>query len=364
MRILVINAGSSSLKWSVVQLPEGALAASGSEPLPAGAEPDLSRVTPQVGALDAGAHRIVDAGRELRTTTRVDAELLARLQTLCPRDPLHLPRALAGLRATRSRWPQLPQVVCFDTAFHRSISETAGRYPLPFDWAQRFGAWRLGFHGLSVAHAVARAPELAGGPLRRLVVCHLGSGCSITAVEAGASRDTTMGFTPLEGVMMSTRSGTIDPGLLLHLLREQQLSVDALDRALQTESGLLGVSGLSADFRVVLEAADRGHARAALAYGMFVHSVRRGLGQVLMALDGLEALVFTGGIGEHSPRLRADVVAPLAWLGAKVDGPRNEAAQGDANVTGPGAPVQILVVTAREDLVMAREAQALLLAAQ
>jgi acetate kinase len=362
MRILVINAGSSSLKWSVVQLPGGDLAASGSEPLPAGAAPDLSRVTPQVGAIDAIAHRIVDAGLELRTATRVDAGLLDQLGALIARDPLHLPRALSALTATQAAWPRTPQVVCFDTDYHQSIPETAARYPLPFDWAQRFGAWRLGFHGLSVAHAVGRAPELAGAPLRRLVVCHLGSGCSLTAVEAGASRDTTMGFTPLEGVMMSTRSGTIDPGLLLHLLRERKLSVDELDHALEAESGLLGVSGLSADFRAVLQAADRGHARAALAYAMFVHSVRRGLGQVLMALDGLDGLVFTGGIGEHSSRLRAEVVAPLAWLGAKLDAAKNEAAQGDADVTGSGAGVRILVVTAREDLVMAREAEALLAA--
>jgi acetate kinase len=355
VRVLVVNTGSSSLKWSVISLSPEATLAEGNVSVVQGAEPDFAAVLARAGTPDAVAHRVVHGGLELRATVRIDAAVLRTLAGLAAIDPLHAARALAGIRAARSALPQVPQFACFDTAFHATLPEEAARYAVPFDWFERYQATRFGFHGLSVAYAVGRAPELAGTPLRRLVVCHLGSGCSITAVDHGQSRDTTMGFTPLEGVMMSTRSGSVDPGLLLHLLRERRLSVAELDRALEKESGLLGVSGVSGDFQAVLAAADAGEARAQLAYAMFVHSIRRGLGQMLGALDGLDGLVFTGGIGEHSARLRSDVCANLAWLGAVLDPARNSSVHGDADVSGSGAKVRTLVVTAREDLVMARE---------
>jgi acetate kinase len=358
MRVLVVNAGSSSLKWSAVEQPPGATLASGSAALAAGQPIDLSALAAQAPGAAAVAHRVVHGGLRFRATTRIDADVRRALEELRAINPIHAARALAGIDAAQAALPGLPHFACFDTAFHASLPEAAATYAIPRAWTEGWGLRRFGFHGLSVAHAVRRAPEVAGVPLARLVVCHLGSGCSMTAVDGGRSMDTTMGFSPLEGLVMSTRSGSVDPGLLLHVLRERGLSPAEVDRALEHDSGLLGISGVSADLREVLAAADAGDARAKLAYEVFMQSVRRGLGQMIAALQGLTAIVFTGGIGEHSARVRRDALANFGWLGIALDAERNEAAQGDADVSASDYGARIVVITAREDLTMAREVAA------
>jgi acetate kinase len=254
----------------------------------------------------------------------------------------------------------VPQVAAFDTAFHHTIPDAAALYPLPRDWTDRYKLRRYGFHGLSVSYAVRRCSELLGALPRKLVVCHLGAGCSVTAVADGRSVDTSMGFTPLEGMMMATRSGSIDPGLLLYLLNRQGMEAQALDTALNQRSGVLGVSGISADFRTVQEQVVAGSAAARLAYDMFVHSLVRTIGAMAGVLGGLDALVFTGGIGEHSATVRADVTAVLAYLGVAVDARANKGRSDDTDIAARGARVRVPVITAREDLTILADVRRLL----
>src|SRR5919202_4152538 len=258
-RVLVLNAGSSSLKWAVLDAATEAVAVQGTE---SWAEQDPMRhaavqaLLHRLPAVDAVGHRVVHGGATFRAAVVVDADVRAAIAELAVLAPLHNPAALAGIDAVAEAWPALPQVAAFDTAFHATMPDAAALYPVPWDWTQRFGLRRFGFHGLSVLYAVRRARELLGEVPRRLVVCHLGAGCSVTAVQEGRSVDTSMGFTPLEGVMMATRSGSLDPGLLLYLQQHQGVSVAALDDGLNDRSGLLGVSGVAGDLRAVLAAAD------------------------------------------------------------------------------------------------------------
>jgi len=355
LRVLALNAGSSSLKWSVVELPAGKALDSGNEEFAQGAAPELSAALARSQGVDAVAHRLVHGGSAFRQAVRIDEAVRVRLSELTAIDPLHAPRALAVLEAAQRAFPAVPHFACFDTAFHTTLPPEAFTYALPRAWNERFGLRRYGFHGLSVAHAVHRAPALARGPVARLVVCHLGSGCSLTAVEDGRSLDTTMGFTPLEGMPMATRSGSVDPGLLVHLLRDRGVSPAALDRGLERESGLAGLSGVGGDLRAVLAAAKAADAQAQLAYAVFIHGLRRALGQMLVSLDGLDALVFTGGIGEHSARVRRDALEGLGWLALALDPEKNGSARPDADISARESGPRVLVIEAREDLTMARE---------
>jgi acetate kinase len=359
MRVLVINAGSSSLKWSVVEMPSERELDGGNEPLQATQSPELTALARRVSGVDAVAHRVVTGGPDLRRTVRIDERVLSTIDATRATYPLHTPKVLAGIAAARATWPSLPHYACFDTTFHATLTDEATRYALPREWTERFGLKRYGFHGLSVAHSVRRAAQMLGRSDTKLVVCHLGSGCSITAVDSGRSVDTTMGFSPLEGVVMGTRSGTVDPGILLHLQRECGVGLKELDEALERRSGLLGLSGVSNDLREVM-AARAGNEAARQAYAVFVHSVRRNIGQVLAALGGLDALIFTGGIGEHSAEVRRDVLGPLRWLGLELDGACNESAHDDADLSSASSSRKVLLITAREDLTMAREVVALL----
>ena len=354
-RVLVLNCGSSTLKWSVLDASDESTLDGGTERwLDASAEP-VRAVLERAGEPDAVGHRIVHGGTSFRHTVRVDAAVRAGLESLVELDPLHMRRALAAVDAVGARRPSLPQFAAFDTAFHATLPEAAAGYALPFEWTERWGLRRFGFHGLSVAHSTERARALTGRTPPRLVVCHLGSGCSVTAVRDGRSIDTTMGFTPLEGLMMGTRSGSVDPGLLLHLQSRHGLGAAELREALTERSGLLGVSGVSGDLREVLAAADAGSARAALAYQRFVLSATRAIGAMVAVLGGIDVLVFTGGIGENSPRARRDLASSLRFAGAQLDDAANEAATTDRDVAGASSAVRILVVCAREDRVILRE---------
>ena len=296
----------------------------------------------------AVAHRLVHGGSRFREPVLVDDDVLDELAGLTELAPLHMTPAVEALREARAKLPDLPHVAVFDTAFHASIPDEASTYALPQRARKDWGIRRYGFHGLSVQWASEQVPA------ERLVVCHLGGGCSVTAVRAGRSIDTTMGFTPLEGVPMATRAGSVDPGALLYLLRHH-LTLDELDEVLEHESGLAGLSGVSADLRE-LQASNDPTAR--LAIEVFTYRVAAAVGAMATALGGLDALVFTAGIGENSASVRAAVCERLGFLGVELDREANASAGPDATVSS--GPVRVVVLKAREDAVAARAARALL----
>lgn len=362
--VLVLNAGSSSLKWAVLDVASEAVTAANAETWE-GTDTEryaqeLNAVLAHLPTVGAVGHRVVHGGAAFREAVVVDERVRNEIAALAELAPLHNPTALAGIDAVRRVFPYLPQVAAFDTAFHATIPDAAAVYPLPLAWTQRWSLRRFGFHGLSVQYAVRRSSELLGAVPRRMVVCHLGAGCSVTAVAEGRSVDTSMGFTPLEGLMMARRSGSVDPGLLLHLLGHRYVTVAELDEALSERSGLFGVSGVSPDLRAVTAAAGAGNSAAMLARDMFLHRLIGAVGAMVAALAGLDALVFTGGIGEHSPWVRQAVAQALGYAGVRLDGTRNASATGDADVATDGSAMRVLVVTAREDLAILGEVRRLL----
>lgn len=358
-RILVFNSGSSTLKWTLLDAKDESTLAEGVESWAVAGEArrieQIQAVLRGVPECDAVGHRIVDAGTRYHETIAVDARVRADLESLVERDPIHMRSALEGIDAVQAQLPGVPQFVAFDTAFHATLPAAAAGYALPFEWTEKWDLRRLGFHGLSVAYSSQRARELTGGVVPRLVVCHLGSGCSVSAVAEGRSVDTTMGFSPLEGLVMGTRSGSVDPGLLLHLQLQHGVTPTEMFETLTARSGLLGVSGVSADLREVLTAAGAGSSRAALAYELFVMSVRRAVGAMTSVLAGLDVLVFTGGIGENSNRVRRDVASSLSFAGAQLDEEKNRSAVPDVDIARRDSKVRILIVRAREDLIILRE---------
>ncbi len=352
-RVLVLNAGSSSLKWTVLREDRTVLA-SGNE---AWAEEALAGRADQIGAalrrapgFDLVGHRVVHGGLTFREAVVVDDHVRGELARLTDLDPEHLRLALAGVEAVAEAFPRVVQVAAFDTAFHATLPEAAAGYGLPFEWTERWGLRRFGFHGLSVAYAVERAGELLDAPASKLIVCHLGSGCSVTGVADGRSIDTTMGYSPLEGLMMATRSGSVDPGLLLRLQSRHGVGLQELRETLARRSGLLGVSGVSGDLREVLKAAEAGSSRARLAYERFVLSIRRALGGMAGALGGVEAVIFTGGIGENSARVRREAAGALAFAGLEIDEELNSRGAGDRRISRITSPIRALCIQSREDV--------------
>ena len=366
VRCLVVNAGSSTLKLSV--LDEGSLVATEDLEAPGGRPGPgaISGLIDRFGPFDVAGHRVVHGGQEFVEPVLVDDEVVRKLQALTPLAPVHQGGTLAGLAAVSEKLPHVPAVACFDTAFHASLAPPAYTYALPEAWRKKWGLRRYGFHGLSHAYASRRAAEMAGDrpekpasrPLR-VITCHLGSGSSLAAVEGGACVDTTMGFTPLEGLVMGTRSGTVDPGLVLWLAQEAGLSPGEISDQLEHASGLLGLAG-TADMREVLAAEEAGDERASLAIAVYVHRLTALVCSMAAALGGLDVLVFTGGVGEHAAPVRARAARRLDFLGVALDEGANQAAQSDADITAAGAPVRALVITAREDLEIARGARQVL----
>ncbi len=360
-RVVVVNAGSSSLK---VRLLGGDDAVLGSLDLDAwDGRPDHAELADFLATTCADAavvgHRVVHGGTVFSHAVLIDDDVLGAIGQLTDLAPLHQPRALAGIAAAQRALPCTPAVACFDTAFHAGLPAAAARYALPAAWTQRFGLRRFGFHGLSHGYAAGRAAQLLDRDLAtlRLVTCHLGAGASLAAVHGGRSVDTTMGFTPLEGLVMATRSGSVDPGLIIWLLQHGQLGLDEVAAGLEQSAGLAGLSGQSAgDIRDVQRAAARGDEAAALAIEVYLHRLRREIAAMAAAMNGLDAVVFTGGIGEHNPAIRAAAANGLQFLGISVAADRN-AATGDAVISGPDTPVPSLVVTAREDIEIARQAR-------
>jgi acetate kinase len=358
VRILVVNAGSSSLKLALLGPGDEVLDEANIDAPRAEVDEDaLGDWIARAASIDAAGHRIVHGGERFRAAVRVDDDVVAALDELTELAPLHQPKSLAALRAVGAALPGTPAVACFDTAFHATLAPAAATYAVPRAWRERWGVRRYGFHGLSHAYASRRAAEMAGAT--RIVTCHLGAGASLAAVRDGRSVDTTMGFTPLEGLVMATRSGSVDPGLLLWLLERESLEIDEMSAALEHDSGLLALAG-TADMREVLARAGAGDGEARLALDVYVHRLRAAVAAMASALGGLDALVFTGGVGERSAPVRAMAADGLGFLGVAVDAARNDAAQGDADISASGAPVTTLVVAAREDLEIARQVRAVL----
>jgi acetate kinase len=337
LAVLVVNAGSTSLKLSVV------------------GENDASELVESLTAVPVGvetvAHRVVHGGPRFREPVVIDAEVERELAALVELAPLHNAPALAALAEARRALPDVPHVAVFDTAFHATIPDFASTYAVPARWREEWGIRRFGFHGLSVQWAAEQVP------VARLVVCHLGGGCSVTAVRDGRSVDTTMGFSPLEGVPMATRSGSIDPEIVLHLLRAGKLRLEQAEHALEHESGLLGLSGSSAR---VEELEDSEEPDARLALDVFTYRVAGAVAAMTAALGGIDALVFTAGVGEHSADVRARVCERLGFLGVAIDVEANREATADADIAAEGSPVRVVVLHAREDVVAARAVRRLL----
>ncbi len=366
--LLALNAGSSSLKFAVFALgsaPRRVLTDTVSSLTAPHAhaqalESILSRLDAYggLGTFQAVGHRFVHGGPSFDGPRSLTPEVLAELGRLAPLDPDHMPAALALADAVRARHPDLPQVACFDTAFHRTMPPVARLVPLPREFRDR-GIERYGFHGLSCAYLAEELGRVAGerAAQGRVVLAHLGSGSSLTALRDGRSVDTTMGFTPTSGVPMGTRSGDLDPGVLLYLLRSGGLTADAIDDLVNRRSGLLGVSGSSADVRVLL-AAEATDARAAEALELYCYRVRQAVGALAATLGGLETLVFSGGIGENSAPVRARIAAHLGHLGVHLDSGRN--ARSESVVSSEGAPCTVRVIRTDEESVIARETVAVL----
>jgi len=355
VRVLVVNTGSSSLKLSVLDDGEVVTAHTVERWEGAGDLDPLREFLAAAGDVDAVGHRVVHGGPRFRDAVRLDDEAVDYLDSIADLAPLHNPRAVAAVRAVGGLLPDLPAVAAFDTAFHATIPDAAATYALPREWNHRHGLRRYGFHGLSHAHAVRRGAELVGrSPAgQRVVSCHLGAGASLCAVRDGRSVDTTMGFTPLAGLVMQTRVGSVDPGILLWLLEHGGVDVETLGGVLEHQSGLKGLSGTSGDLRDVLAARAAGDADAVLAFDVYVHRLVREIGSMVASAGGLDVLVFTGGMGEHSPELRRAAAEGLFHLGVEID--TAVEGDGDTDITEDGARVHTVVVRAAEELEVARE---------
>jgi acetate kinase len=359
-RVLVVNAGSSSLKLAII-------GTAGDEPIAsrtiedwdgdsAGPIAELLEDQP----IDAIGHRVVHGGTLFEGPALIDAGVLEGIASLTPLAPLHQPRALAGIRSASEARANVPSVACFDTTFHRTLPPAASTYAVPGEWRARWPLMRFGFHGLSHRWAAHRAAALLDRAVDSVatIVCHLGAGASLCAVGGGRSVDTTMGFTPLEGLVMGTRSGTVDPGMVIWLLRNG-LELEEVSDGLEHRGGLLALAG-TADMREVLERRGRGDPTANAAVDVYVHRLCREAAGMAAALGRIDSLVFTGGIGEHAPIVRAAVADRLAFLGVAIDPVRNEQATADQVISPDGAGVAVVVVTCREDLEVARQVRLLL----
>ena len=394
MKILVLNSGSSTLKTSLYEIaaappedPPAAIwegliewrgnAADARTSTPAGIRSQFrvdaasrERATGQLLAdlwaapnpvlrdaadIHVVGHRIVHGGEEFTGPTRATPRVKDVIRQMSEFAPLHNPAGLEAIEIAQKIFGAAPHIVVFDTAFHRTLPESASTYPGPYEWAAR-GIRRYGFHGINHEYCAHRAARLLGRDLASLniVTCHLGNGCSLAAISGGRSVDTTMGFTPLEGLMMGTRTGSIDPSILTYLMRRDYATADEIDDLLNKKSGLAGISGVSGDMREVIAARKSGNARAKLAFDIFIHRLAGCVGSMVAALAGIDALVFTAGIGEHSPDVRAAACANLEFLGIRLDSTKNSESRLDGDISAPDSRVRVLIVRAQEDWAIAR----------
>ena len=360
MRILVLNAGSSSIKLRVLNSNDE-IALSRDLDTEGLKTPGALEEAVGESEVEAVGHRVVHGGSSFSGPAIITDEVQERIESLEELAPLHQAASIEGIMSGRRVFPDISHVACFDTAFHSQMPEAASTYAVPLPWRERFGVRRYGFHGLSHAYASRRSAEMIGRPLHllRVVTCHLGAGASLAAVAGGRSVDTTMGLTPLEGLVMATRSGSIDPSVPLWLQSHAGLTPAEVQEALEHESGLAGLAG-TADMREVLRRATNADPEAVLARDVYVHALRAGIARMAASMQGVDAVVFTGGVGEGSSEIRSLAAAGLEFLGIRLDETSNRRAVGDTDISAAGASVRVLVVDAREDLQMAREIRALL----
>jgi acetate kinase len=314
-----------------------------------------TRVISAPSEIQMVGHRIVNGGPKYGQPTIVTPEVKAAIASMSAFAPLHNRAGLEGIAIVEKKFGAVPQAAVFDTGFHSHLPDAAFVYPGPYEWLAK-GIRRYGFHGINHQYCAERAAQMLGKELRslKLVNCHLGNGCSLAAIRDGHSVDTTMGFTPLEGLMMGTRSGSVDPGILTYLIRSGEFTGESLDKLLNTKSGLLGISGISGDMRQIVAAMKKGNPRAQLAFDIFVHRLRSCIGSMIAVLDGIDALIFTAGIGENSLEVREAACANFSHLALKLDHAKNSHPTLDQDISAPGSPVRVLVIRAQEDWAIAR----------
>jgi acetate kinase len=361
LRVLVVNAGSSSLKIGLVdddsEIAELEFKATGGR----FDDAELESAVRGMEGVEAVGHRVVHGGARYPAAVRITPEVVDYLVSITDLAPLHLPASLAAIAAVKAMLPRAPAVACFDTSFHSKMPPEASTYAIPLEWRTEHGIRRYGFHGFSHRYASRRAAEILGRPesFLRTVTCHLGSGASCAAVLGGKSVDTTMGFTPMEGLVMATRSGSVDPGMVLWLQRHAGMTEPQLNEALDQKSGLVGLAGV-ADMREVLRGVAAGVERSRLAFDVYIHRLRSCIGAMAAAMNGADAIVFTGGVGENAPAVREAAASGLSFLGVEVDPELNRKIDGDGDVSAADAEVRTLVVHAREDVEVAREVRGVL----
>jgi acetate kinase len=315
-----------------------------------------TQVIAQPSQIDIVGHRVVHGGPDYRESTKITPAVKEAIKQWAVIAPVHNPADLEGIQTIERILPSVPQVAVFDTAFHSAMPLPAVVYPGPYEWFEQ-GIRRYGFHGISHQYCAHRTAQILGKDLKslRLITCHLGNGASLAAIQNGISIDTTMGFTPLEGLMMGSRSGTVDPGILIYLMQQKGHSAEQLDTTLNKASGLLGISGLSSDMRQVLQARSQDNTRAKLAFDIYIHRLRSFIGAMLATLGGVDALVFAGGIGEHAPDVRAEACKAFAFLDLKLDPQKNAQSPADQDIAAPDSKVRVLIVQTQEDWEIARQ---------
>ena len=315
-----------------------------------------TQVINSLNDIDIVGHRVVHGGQDYQESTLISPDVKEAIARLSVFAPVHNPVNLEGIEALKKILPNVPQVAVFDTAFHAQLPPAAFVYPGPYEWLED-GIRRYGFHGISHQYCARRAAQILNRDLTqlRLISCHLGNGCSLAAIRGGWSVDTTMGFTPLDGLMMGSRSGAIDPGIIIHLLRRSDLTSEKLDKILNRNSGLKGISGVSSDMRQIGEAITQGNERAQLALDIYIHRLRAGIGAMLASLGGLDALIFTAGVGENSAVVRAAACEAFGFLGLKLDGEKNQHSPVDEDIAAVDSAARVLVIHTQEDWEIARE---------
>jgi acetate kinase len=398
MKVLVLNAGSSSQKSCLYEIPDHTIPNQTPQPLWEGkvnwtqdrgvAEIEVktatgqtlqesiygdsrrahvayllytltrgaTKVIDQLSEINVVGHRVVHGGQEYRKSVVITEDVKSKISNLSSLAPAHNPAALEGIEAIEQSLGDVTQVAVFDTGFHATLPDAAAIYPGPYEWVEQ-GIRRYGFHGISHQYCSGRAAQILNRDLAslKLITCHLGNGCSLAAIKKGRSIDTTMGFTPLDGLMMGSRSGAIDPGILIHLLRQSNYSAERLDYVLNKASGLRGISGVSSDLPQVIAAIAQGDYRAQLAWDMYVHRLRSGIGSMLASLEGLDALVFTAGVGEKSPGIRQAACEAFGFLGLKIDPAKNQQQPLDEDIATADSTIRVLVIKTQEDWAIAQQ---------
>ena len=391
MKILVINCGSSSLKYQLIDMQNEEVIAKGlaerigiegsvlkhqpknsdkitiERPMPTHKEALQTLVDAltdknygvikDMGEIAAVGHRVVHAGEKFAYSVMLDDDVMGALKECIEIAPLHNPPNIMGIEACRQIMPNVPMVGVFDTAFHQTMPKEAYIYAIPYEYYEKYKIRRYGFHGTSHKYVSERAAEMLGKPLEqlKLITCHLGNGASIAAVKHGKSVETSMGFTPLEGLAMGTRSGDIDPAIIKYLSEKENMSVAKVDEMLNKKSGVLGISGVSSDFRDVEDAADNGNERAKLALDVYVHKVKKYIGAYAAIMNGADAIIFTAGLGENSDLIRSAVCKDMSFLGIELDEAKNKVRGKEVDLSKAGSKVKVLLVPTNEELMIARD---------